>query len=72
LRQDIAVTGELSIRGEIRAVGGIPEKIYGAKQAGIKTVLVPEENRKDVPLGLKNIEIIPVKNLAEVLRFFKQ
>ncbi len=72
LRQDIAVTGELSIRGEIRAVGGIPEKIYGAKQAGIKKVLVPEENRKDVPLGLKNIEIIPVKNLAEVLRFFRQ
>ncbi len=72
LRQDMAVTGELSIRGEIRAVGGIPEKIYGAKQAGIKTVLLPEENRKDIPLGLKNIEIIPVKDLTEVLSLLKQ
>lgn len=67
LPQNIAVTGEVSIQGKVRAVGGVFEKIYGAKQAGIKTVFIPEENLKDVPLDLKGIEVISVKNVAEIL-----
>lgn len=65
--QDIAVTGELSVRGAVRAVGGIPEKIYGARQAGIKRVLVPGENEKDVPANLPKITVIPVKQVEEIL-----
>lgn len=65
--RDLAVTGELSIRGGVRAVGGIPEKLYGARQAGIQRVLIPLENEKDVPLGLKNIKVIPVQTVEEVL-----
>lgn len=65
--QDIAVTGELSIRGAVRAVGGIPEKIYGARQAGIVRVLVPGENEKDVPADLKNISVVPVDSVENIL-----
>ncbi|AEG62077.1 Lon family ATP-dependent protease [Desulforamulus ruminis] len=67
LPQDIAVTGEVSIQGKVRAVGGVFEKIYGAKQAGIKKVFIPEENHKDVPADLKGIEVIPVCNVEEIL-----
>ncbi|MDO7787281.1 Lon family ATP-dependent protease [Desulforamulus aquiferis] len=67
LPQNIAVTGEVSIQGKVRAVGGIFEKIYGAKQAGIKKVFIPEENIKDVPTDLKGIQVIPVKTVAEIL-----
>jgi ATP-dependent Lon protease len=49
ITQNVAVTGEISIQGKARAVGGVFEKIYGARQAGIKTVLVPLENDKDIP-----------------------
>ncbi|MFZ5631966.1 MAG: Lon family ATP-dependent protease [Bacillota bacterium] len=65
--QDIAVTGELSIQGKIRPVGGIPEKIYGARQAGIKKVLVPQDNADDVPANLKGITVTPVSTVEEVL-----
>jgi len=66
--QDVAVTGEISIQGKVRAVGGIPEKIYGARQAGIKTVLVPSENQKDIPVDLKGIQVIPVSSVEEIVR----
>lgn len=66
--QDIAVTGELSIQGKVRPVGGIPEKVYGARQAGIKNVLVPGENAGDVPADLQGITITPVNTVEEVLR----
>lgn len=69
LPQDLAVTGEVSIQGKIRAVGGVFEKIYGAKQAGIKKVFIPEENSKDVPADLKGIEIIPVSCVEEILEY---
>lgn len=49
VRQDLAVTGEVSLHGGIRAVGGIPAKLYGAARAGVRIVLLPEENRPDVP-----------------------
>jgi len=67
--QDLAVTGEVSIQGKVRAVGGVFEKIYGARQAGIKTVLVPAENEKDVPHDLGGIRIIPVNTVEEVVRY---
>lgn len=67
LRQDIAITGEISIRGNIRPVGGIFEKIYGAKQAGVSKVIIPEENIKDVPNNLDGIEIIPASHIKQVI-----
>ncbi|MZP29603.1 ATP-dependent protease, Lon family [Heliobacterium undosum] len=67
LWQDVAVTGEISLRGGVKAVGGIFEKIYGARQAGIRRVLIPKENEKDVPSGLTGIEVIPVETVDEAL-----
>ncbi|ACV65013.1 Sigma 54 interacting domain protein [Desulfofarcimen acetoxidans DSM 771] len=67
--QDIAVTGEVSIQGKIRAVGGIAEKIYGARQAGIKTVFIPAENFSDIPRDIKNIKIIPVSSVEEIIDY---
>lgn len=67
LRQDVAVTGEISIRGRVKAVGGIFEKVYGARQSGMKKVLIPAENLKDVPGGLHGVEIIPVENFEEAI-----
>lgn len=67
IQQNLAFTGEISIQGKVKAVGGIAEKIYGAKQAGIKKVIIPKENTKDIPVGLKNIEVITVDTIEEVL-----
>ncbi|MFN3286786.1 MAG: S16 family serine protease, partial [bacterium] len=67
LRQDVAVTGEISIQGKIRQVGGIPEKIYGARQAGMRTVIIPAENRADVPADIKGLEVICASTVEEVL-----
>lgn len=67
LRQDVAVTGEISIQGKIKPVGSLAEKIFGARQAGIKKVLVPEENRPDIPSGIDGIEIIPVGSMPEAI-----
>ena len=55
VRQDVAVTGEISLQGEIKPVGGVFEKAYGARQADISTLIIPWENKKDIPeehLGL--------------------
>lgn len=68
LRQDIAITGELSIQGRVKAVGGVFEKIYGAKQAGMVKVLIPGENVADVPANLKNIEVVLINSIEEVLK----
>ncbi|HBM82015.1 MAG TPA: ATP-dependent protease, Lon family [Clostridiaceae bacterium] len=67
IRQDVAVTGEISIRGNIKPVGGILEKIYGAKQAGIKKVIIPQENMNDVPKDIRDIEIVPVSEIEQVI-----
>jgi ATP-dependent Lon protease len=67
LRQDIAITGEISLRGKIKPVGGIFEKIYGARRKGIKLVIVPEDNRKEVPAGLEDIEVKAVGSIEELL-----
>jgi len=68
--QDVAITGELSIRGRIKPVGGLHEKIYGARQAGIKKILIPEENFKDIPGEIKGIEIIPIEYINQAYPYF--
>lgn len=65
IRQDVAVTGELSIQGKVREVGGIFEKIYGARQAGIRKVIMPAENAKDVPDDITGIEVVLVASVSE-------
>lgn len=72
LLQSVAMTGEISIQGKIKPVGGITEKIYGAKLAGMKTVLIPQENNTDIPPGLKGIDVIPVATVQEVISHVAQ
>ena len=69
IRQDIAITGEISLRGKIKPVGGIFEKVYGARRKGIKLVLVPEDNYKEVPVGLDDIEVKPVSDIEELMKY---
>ncbi|HNX28180.1 MAG TPA: Lon family ATP-dependent protease [Syntrophomonadaceae bacterium] len=63
--QNVAITGEISIQGHVKPVGGIYEKIYAAEQAGMKKILIPEKNLKDIPNGYNGIEIIPLKFIYE-------
>ena len=65
IRQDVAVTGEVSIQGKVREVGGIFEKIYGARQAGIGKVIIPVENIKDVPSDITGIHVVPVSDVED-------
>jgi len=65
LPQDVAVTGELSIAGHVRPVGGIVEKLYAARQAGMRLILVPRENARDVDRSLGGIEVVLVSNVDE-------
>ncbi len=67
LRQDIAITGEISLRGKIKPVGGIFEKVYGARRKGIKLAIVPKDNMKEVPLGLEDIQVKAVDNIEELI-----
>ncbi|WGW02586.1 endopeptidase La [Tropicibacter oceani] len=71
VRKDIAMTGEVSLRGNAMPIGGLKEKLLAALRGGIKTVLIPEENEKDLaelPDNVKEgLEIIPVKHVSEVL-----
>ena len=69
IRQDIAITGEISIQGLVRPVGGVFEKAYGASQTGIKTLIIPEENAKDIPPDLHGLKVHPVKTAQEALAF---
>lgn len=72
VRKDIAMTGEVTLRGNALAIGGLKEKLLAALRGGIKTVLIPEENEKDladIPANVKEgLNIIPVSNVREVLR----
>jgi ATP-dependent Lon protease len=71
VRADIAMTGEVTLRGRVLAIGGLKEKLLAALRGGIKTVLIPEENRKDlaeIPANIQaGLEIIPVSHVDEVL-----
>jgi len=71
IRRDIAMTGEVNLRGNVTAIGGLKEKLLAALRGGIKTVLIPFENEKDlseIPKNVtKNMEIVPVKTIDEVL-----
>ncbi len=69
VRQDVAMTGEISIQGKVKGVGGVFEKIYGARQAGMKKVLVPAENSKEVPPDLRGIEVVPVERIEQVFPY---
>lgn len=65
IRQDVAISGEISIQGRVKAVGGIYQKIIGARQAGISKVLIPYDNIADIPAGIQGIEIIPISEISE-------
>lgn len=65
--QDIAVTGEISIRGKVKAVGGLHPKIYGAKQGGVKTVFVPKDNMDNLPQFTEGLQIVPIDHVVEFL-----
>jgi ATP-dependent Lon protease len=71
VRADVAMTGEVTLRGRVLPIGGLKEKLLAALRGGIKTVLIPEENRKDlaeIPANVKEgLEIIPVSHVDEVL-----
>ncbi len=71
VHKDVAMTGEISLRGRVLAIGGLKEKLLAALRAGIKTVLIPEENEKDlaeIPENVKKgLKIIPVSRVDEVL-----
>ena len=71
VRSDVAMTGEITLRGEVTAIGGLKEKLLAALRGGIKTVLIPEENAKDlqdIPENVKNgLEIVPVRWIDKVL-----
>ncbi len=67
IRSDIAVTGEISLQGHVKPVGGIFEKIYGAKRKGIAKVYIPKDNKDEIPSVLKNIEVLTVENIYELM-----
>ena len=72
VRKDVAMTGEITLRGRVLPIGGLKEKLLAALRAGIKTVMIPEENVKDladIPQNVKKgLEIIPVSRMDEVLK----
>lgn len=68
IRQNVAITGEISIQGKVKAVGGVFEKAYGAKQAGITTMIIPKENEQDIPQSHLGLEICPVDTVEEALQ----
>ena len=72
VRRDVAMTGEITLRGKVLAIGGLKEKTMAAYTAGVKTVLIPHDNLKDLkdidPLARENLQFIPCKTLNDVLK----
>ena len=71
VRKDIAMTGEVNLRGNVTAIGGLKEKLLAALRGGITKVLIPQDNEKDLPdipaNVKKGLEIVPVRTIDEVL-----
>ncbi len=67
LPQDVAVTGEVSLAGSVRGVGGVVEKLYAARQAGMRAIVLPRENAREIDAVIEGIDIIPVATVAEAL-----
>jgi len=71
VRCEVCMTGEITLRGEVLAIGGLKEKLLAAVRGGLKTALIPQDNVKDlteIPDNIKNkIEIVPVKWIDQVL-----
>ena len=72
IRQDTAITGEISLQGKVRPVGGVFEKAYGARQAGISRLIIPQENAKDIPAHHLGLEIYPVATAQEALELLME
>ncbi len=72
VRRDIAMTGEITLRGRVLPIGGLKEKLLAALRGGLQKVLIPEENVKDladIPASVRNgLEIVPVSRMDEVLK----
>jgi ATP-dependent Lon protease len=73
VRADVAMTGEITLRGEVTAIGGLKEKLLAAHRGGVRTVLIPEDNVKDlqdIPANAKaHLDIVPVRWIDQVLEF---
>lgn len=67
IRQDIAITGEISLKGKVKPVGGIFEKIYGARRMGIKLVLIPKDNEKEIPLNTDDIQVKTIESIEKLM-----
>lgn len=72
IRQDTAITGEISLQGKVRPVGGVFEKAYGARQAGISRLIIPQENAKDIPAHHLGLEIYPVDTAQAALELLME
>lgn len=67
IRQDLAITGEISLQGKVKPVGGIFEKIYGARRMGIKIVAIPKDNEKEIPLNTEDVEVKVITSIEELM-----
>ena len=71
VKQDTAMTGSLSVRGEVLPIGGVTSKVEAAIEAGIKNIIVPKSNLRDIVItkeALQKIRIVPVETIEEVLK----
>jgi len=71
VRNDVAMTGEITLRGRVLPIGGLKEKSLGALRAGIRKIIIPEKNKKDLseipPIVRRKIKFIPVRHMEQVL-----